>query len=289
MLELPAVSPRDRMHHESAKARIERYEKTRAVAAGGAGTRGVAAAPSAAPDARRVALVIGNSTYATVGTLANPRNDAAAVAGMLRRVGFTEVVELLDVGQAAMAEALKTFGDKAAGAEMAVVFFAGHGIELNGTSYLVPIDAKLLRDTHVIEEAISLDRVQAKVDGATKLGLVILDACRNNPFAANMARAGGATRAIGAATRGLAPVEPEGNVLVAYAAKHGTVAEDGAGKNSPFTEALLGRAEEPNLDVGILFRKVRDDVRTKTQRRQDPFVYGSLGGELLYLKAVAQR
>lgn len=129
-------------------------------------------------------------------------------------------------------------------------------------------------------------RVQAKVDAATKFGLVILDACRNNPFLARMARQGGATRPIG---RGLASIEPEGNVLVAYAAKHGTVAEDGSGQNSPFTEALLAHIEEPGLEISILFRKVRDEVRKKTQRRQDPFIYGSLGSELLFFKSTAGR
>jgi tetratricopeptide (TPR) repeat protein len=272
VLELTAVTARDRSQQETAKARIERHEKSRSAAA---------PAPS-----RRIALVIGNSSYASVGALTNPRNDAKAMSETLRRLGFTDVTEHYDLGLAAMNEALKTFGDKAAGADWAVVFFAGHGMEMNGTNYLIPIDAKLLRDNHVPEEAVSLDRIQAKVDGATKLGLVILDACRNNPFSAKMTRSAGNTRSIG---RGLGVIEPEGNVMVAFAAKHGTVAEDGAGRNSPFTEALLARVEEPNLDVGILFRKVRDDVRAKTQRRQDPFIYGSLGGDMLFFKAAARR
>jgi uncharacterized caspase-like protein len=166
-----------------------------------------------------------------------------------------------------------------------VVFFAGHGIEVNGTNYLLPIDAELKRDTHVADEAVSLDRVQAKVDGASKLGLVILDACRNNPFLARMARTGG-TRSVG---RGLANTEPEGNVLVAYSARHGTFAEDGVGEHSPFTEALLAYLEEPGVEVNLLFRRVRDAVRKNTDRRQEPFIYGSLGSEPLYFKSATVR
>ena len=165
-----------------------------------------------------------------------------------------------------------------------MVFFAGHGLEMNGSSYLIPVDAELKRETHVSDEAISLFQIQAKVDAATKLGLVILDSCRNNPFLARMIRST-ATRSL---SRGLSPVEPEGNVLVAYAAKHGTTAEDGAGEHSPFTEALLASIEEPGLEINFLFRKVRDRVRQTTEKRQEPFLYGTLGSEPLYFKAAAR-
>ena len=233
-------------------------------------------------DLERIALVIGNSNYAHAAQLPNPKNDAAAVAASLRRIGFGEVMEVYDLDRAAMSQAFKRFGDMAENADWAVVFFAGHGLEMNGVSYLIPTDAELLRDTHVSDEAISLTQVQAKVDAASKLGLVILDSCRNNPFLEHMSRSFGGTRAIG---QGLANVEPEGNVLVAYSAKHGTTAQDGEGAHSPFTEALLSHIEEPGLEINFLFRKVRDDVRTKTQRQQEPFLYGSLSAELLYFKA----
>jgi uncharacterized caspase-like protein len=157
---------------------------------------------------------------------------------------------------------------------------------VNGATYLVPVDAELRRDTHVSDETLSLTQVQAKVDAAGKLGLVILDACRNNPFLSRMVRTAGATRSVG---RGLSAVEPEGNVLVAYAAKHGTTAEDGAGEHSPFTEALLAHIEEPGLEVNFLFRKVRDRVRDKTAKRQEPFLYGSLGSEPLFFKSATAR
>jgi uncharacterized caspase-like protein len=120
-------------------------------------------------------------------------------------------------------------------------------MEVNGAAYLIPVDAKLERDTHVSDETVALNRVPEKVEGAQKLRLVILDACRNNPFVARMVRSS-STRSVG---RGLAPIEPEGGVLVAYSAKHGTTAEDGSGLNSPFSEALLEYLEEPKLELGV--------------------------------------
>ena len=167
----------------------------------------------------------------------------------------------------------------------AVVFFAGHGLEMNGETYLIPADAELLRDTHVTDETVSLTQVQAKVDAAAKLGLVILDSCRDNPFIGHMSRSIGGTRGAG---QGLANVEPEGNVLVAYSAKRGTTALDGAAAHSPFTAALLNHIEEPGLEINFLFRKVRDEVIAKTQRKQEPFLYRSLSAEPLYFAFAAQ-
>ena len=275
VLELPAVLEADKQRQEIARARIAR------VAEPPVKRRNVTPRPS---KPQRVALVIGNSQYTHTGLLTNPKNDAAGVAASLRRLGFEQVLELYDLSREQMGKALKDFGDVAEVAQWAVVFFAGHGIEMNGVTYLIPTDAALKRDAHVTDETISLTQVQAKVDAASKLGLVILDSCRNNPFTERMVRSSGAARSIG---RGLANIEPEGNVLVAYSAKHGTTASDGSGSNSPFTEALLNYIEEPGLEINFLFRKVRDQVRAKTQRRQEPFLYGSLSSELLYFKAAA--
>jgi tetratricopeptide (TPR) repeat protein len=248
----------------------------------------LAAAPAQpASPGRRVALVMANSNYGSMGRLANPGNDGRAIAASLRRLGFAEVIERYDLGHAAMGSALKDFGDRTAEADWAVVYFAGHGIELNGTAYLMPIDAKLERDAHVTDETVPLHRVQEKVETARKLRLVILDACRNNPFIPRMVRSAGATRSIG---RGLAQIEPEGGVLVVYSAKHGTFAEDGtAGALSPFAEALLSHLEEPGLEINFLFRRVRDQVMTKTGRRQEPYLYGSLPGESLFFKHAGAR
>src|SRR5262249_10831438 len=151
------------------------------------------------------------------------------------RLGFAEVVERYDTDLSAMTAALKNFGDRAANSDWAVVYYAGHGLEMNGVDYLIPVDAKLEKDTHVSDETVALTRVLEKVESARKLRLVILDACRNNPFVTRMIRGVGITRSIG---RGLAPIEPEGGVLVAYAAKHGTTADDGSGANGPFAAAM---------------------------------------------------
>lgn len=278
VLALPASFGADRGRQQVARERLQRLKS------GSPGAKREGA--SARPSHRRVALVIGNRTYRHAPVLANPANDAREIAAVLRRLGFTSVMEINDASRNRMAKAVKDFGDLSATAEWAIVFFAGHGIELNGMSYLIPVDAALKRDTHVEDETISLSRVMAKVDAASRIGLVILDACRNNPFASRMVRSVGATRSIGT---GLASVEPDGNVLVAYAARHGTVAEDGAGKNSPFTEALLAHIEEPELEINFLFRKVRDMVLARTGRRQEPFIYGSLGSDLMYLRPASAR
>ncbi len=274
VLELPAPSNTDRQRQEIARQRAAFLMRAPQVSP--------SPATNEAPQRGRVALVIGNSSYIHANQLGNPRNDASAVAASLRRLQFGQVIELYDQSREQMSQALKNFGDLAEGADWAVVYFAGHGLEMNGVTYLIPTDAELARDTHVPDETISLTQVQAKADAAAKLGLVILNSCRNNPFIAQMARSVGASRAI--IGQGLANVEPEGNVLVAYSAKHGTTALDGAGAHSPFTEALLDHIEEPGLEINFLFRKIRDDVLSKTGRRQEPFLYGSLSAELLYFR-----
>ena len=237
-----------------------------------------AAALSPAAAVERVALVIGNASYAGVGRLQNPVNDATAVAASLTRIGF-DVTHLSDLGAAGMRRALQDFEDAARGAVIALVYYAGHGIEVDGENYLVPVDAKLLRDTHVEDETVPLSRVLRAIEGASQLKLVMLDACRNNPFAAQMERSS-AARSIG---RGLARVEPAAKTLVAYAAKGGTTAEDGDGEHSPFAVALLNHIETPGLEINFLFRIVHDEVFEATGRAQEPFVYGSLGATPIYL------
>jgi tetratricopeptide (TPR) repeat protein len=266
VLELPTPTKTDVQRQANVRERLARLDDP---------------ALSTRPSLRRVALVIGNSSYQHAGPLENPRHDAKEIGAALRRLGFEHVAEYYDLTLDGMTRAFKEFGDRTQQAEWALVFFAGHGLELGGMNYLIPVDAELKRDVHVLDEAISLERVLSKIDGAGKLGLVILDACRNNPFLARMARTGGGTRSLG---RGLGALEPDGNVMIAYSAKHGTVALDGTGKHSPYTEALLAHIEEPGLEVNLLFRRVRDTVRMKTARKQEPFVYGSLGSEELYFR-----
>ena len=230
---------------------------------------------SAAP---RVALVIGNASYEHAPALANPLNDAADMGAALERLGFA-VTRLENGSDAEMRRGLNEFRRAASASEVAVVFYAGHGIEVDGRNFLVPVDARLATDQDVEYEAIPLELAQRAVERASGLRLVILDACRENPFAVSMQRAG-ATRSIG---RGLARVEPSGETLVAYAAKEGTVASDGDGRNSPYSEALLRFLEEPNLEVMFMLRKVRDAVLASTGGSQEPFWYGSLSSRGVYL------
>jgi uncharacterized caspase-like protein len=225
---------------------------------------------------KRVALVIGNAAYQNVPRLPNPVNDGATIASTLKNAGFDLVDSRHDLGAADTRRALRDFADRARDADIAVVYYAGHGIEVDGGNYLIPVDAKLERDTDVYDEALSLDRVLLAIEPAKKLRLVILDACRDNPFSKNMKRTV-ASRAIG---QGLAKVEPNSpNMLIAYSAKAGSTAADGDGNNSPFTIALSRHLTTPGLDVRRAFGFVRDDVLKTTNNRQEPFVYGSLGGD----------
>ena len=225
---------------------------------------------------KRVALVIGNAAYQNVPRLPNPVNDGNTVAATLKDAGFDLVESRHDLPASETRRALRDFADRARDADIAVVYYAGHGIEVDGGNYLIPVDAKLERDTDVYDEALSLDRVLLAVEPAKKLRLVILDACRDNPFAKTMKRTV-ASRAIG---QGLAKIEPSSpNLLIAYSAKAGSTAADGDGRNSPFTLALSRHLTTPGLDVRRAFGYVRDDVLKTTNNRQEPFVYGSLGGE----------
>src|ERR1700736_5773945 len=225
---------------------------------------------------KRVALVLGNSAYKNAPPLPNPVNDGAMIAATLKNAGFDVVDSRHDLPAIEMRRALRDFADRARDADIAVIYYAGHGIEVDGTNYLIPVDAKLERDTDVYDEAFSLDRVLLAIEPAKQLRLVILDACRDNPFAKVMKRTV-ASRAIG---QGLAKVEPTSpNMLIAYSAKAGSTALDGDGKNSPFTIALANHLTTPGLDLRIAFGQVRDDVLKTTANRQEPFVYGSLGGD----------
>lgn len=225
---------------------------------------------------KRVALVLGNSAYQNVAPLTNPVNDSSKMAATLKQAGFDVVDARRDLPAAETRRALRDFADAARDADIAVVYYAGHGIEVDGSNYLIPVDAKLERDTDIYDEAFSLDRILIAIEPAKKLRLVILDACRDNPFSKKMKRSV-ATRAIG---QGLAKVEPTSpNVLIAYSAKAGSTAADGDGNNSPFTTALAHHLTTPGLDVRRAFGFVRDEVLKTTGNRQEPFVYGSLGGE----------
>jgi uncharacterized caspase-like protein len=232
---------------------------------------------------RRVALVIGNTEYAHTRVLPNARNDARDIAGELTRMGFTVRVHA-DLAHQPMRDALHAFGRFAANSDVALVYFAGHGLEVAGQNWLVPVSAQLAHERDLPYEAINLDLMLQAVAGAGQLRLVILDACRNNPLNDKIELKAGTTRG---SARGLGRVDPSGDVMVAYSAKHGTVAEDGrAGTNSPFAAALMEHMATPGLDVRLLFGRVIDSVRQATNSRQEPFTYGSVGGREVALMPV---
>jgi uncharacterized caspase-like protein len=225
---------------------------------------------------RRVALVIGNSKYEHADMLANTINDANAIAQLFTKAGFDVVDERRDVGVVEFKRAVREFLNAAANADIAVVYYSGHGMEVGGSNYLIPVDAKLASAFDVDDEAVPLDRILLATQPAKKLSLIILDACRENPFL----RAEGhlpATRSVAARLIGVEPTSADS--LVAYAAKAGSLSYDGVGPNSPFTTALVKYITQPGLDIRIALGKVRDEVLESTGNRQEPFVYGSLGGD----------
>jgi uncharacterized caspase-like protein len=235
---------------------------------------------------KRVALVIGNSTYVKAAPLPNPKNDALAIADLLRKVSFAVVDLKTDLSADGMRRALRDFSEQARDADMAIVFYAGHGMEMNGANYLIPVDATLARDIDVQDEAISLDRVLSTIEPVHGLQLVILDACRDNPFVRSMRR----TFVSRSLLSGHGDIDERAlppNTLIAYAQKAGLTAEDGDGADSPYTTALLKHLATPGLDIELALRRVRDEVLKATRNRQEPFKYGSLGGAELMLVPAA--
>lgn len=241
------------------------------------------AGPSSSATQRRVALVVGMGKYATVPTLPNPPRDAKAIADKLARLGF-EVDARIDADYRDFAKALREFGIKAQGADVAVVYYAGHGMQVDRENYLIPVDARLERERDLYYEAMPLERILGEASQAHTLGIVILDACRNNPFIDKLARVQTARdmRAV-TVSAGLARVdETPKDTLVALATRADALAEDGNGDHSPYAQALLANLDVPGLELGLFFRRVRDQVLKATSGRQEPFTFGSLGAEPFY-------
>lgn len=267
-------------------------------AAGGDGTRGLAgiktavngatageALVSPVVSARRMALVVGMASYASISPLRNTAADARAVGAMLERLDFA--VDLaIDVPFAQLKETIAAFSRRSETADIALVYYAGHGVEAAGENYLIPIDIKVDDPAKIPEQAVSLATVLASVEHARKLRIVILDSCRNNPFPASRglaAASGGIAPAATLGGDGLSPPDPAQGMLVIYAAEGGKVALDGDGDNSPFATALLETLPTPNVEIGLVFRQVRDRVMALTANRQQPHFYGSLSGAPFFL------
>ena len=227
---------------------------------------------------KRVALIIGNSLYQSVPQLPNPSKDAGAVAQMFRNAHFDTVDLQLDLGIIEFKRAIRKFEEAADQADIAVIYYAGHGLEISGINFLIPVDARLANDRDAEDEAVPLDRVLSSAGGAKKLRLVVLDACRDNPFSAGMKR-NRKSASRGITTLGGVDLGSTTDTLTAYAAKLGSTAEDGDGDHSPFTTALLKNLTVPGLDVRLAFGRVKKEVMTVTGGKQEPYVYGSLGDD----------
>jgi uncharacterized caspase-like protein len=254
----------------------------RAMAAPVSGGGGVCADCSGRPPGppvqaeRRIALVVGNSKYQGRGlSLPHPSNDAQDITAVLTAIGF-EVLTVIDATKADMDAALQRFARQAATADTALFFYAGHALQFQGRNYLMPTDGKLEDEISLRYEATGLEAVQAALERANGIKIIILDACRDNPLA-NRLR--GAFRGLPGATRGLARIDKTQGMVVAYATLAGEVADDGSGRNSPFTTALLKWLQQPGLEIEMMFRRVASDVNTQTSGRQRPETYISLLSE----------
>lgn len=240
---------------------------------------GTIAVASAAWAGERVALVIGNGGYRHVPELPNARNDGRLVAAALKDLGF-EVLEGIDVDMERTGELVRRFARRIDGAEVALFYYAGHGLQVNGENYLVPVDARLERPEDLDWETLPASRVVSLLDSRERTNIVILDACRNNPFARRLAR--GATRGIRVAS-GLADMRGGLGTLIAFATEPNDVALDGDGANSPFTEALVRHMREPGFEIRQLMTLVRRDVVQATDGEQVPWDHSSLLGDFYFL------
>ena len=250
---------------------------------------------SAAEAATRVALVIGLSNYQNIPTLANTVNDATAIGDKLEGLGF-EVDRAIDQPLADLAKTIADFSFKSETSDIAIIYYAGHGVELNGQNFLIPVDVKISKPSDLSAQAITLKQLLAAAENARKLRIVILDSCRNNPFAdwpvQEVAKAGSdefdsaTTRSL--RKQGLAEPAVDKGTMVVYAAKDGEVALDGEGGHSPFARALIEQIPVRNVEIGMMFRRVRDAVLKETKNKQEPHFYGSLSGVPFFLAGADQ-
>ena len=241
----------------------------------------------ASTNPKMVALVVGNGAYSNVTELINPPADATAMAEALTTLGF-DVIEVVDGDYNAMQRGFRQFGSTARGADVALFFYAGHGLQVNGENFLLPVTAQIEETRDLRYEAFPLSLLIGEIqDADPRISLIMLDACRDNPLTRSLRRQ---SQSLGRSVnigRGLAPAMGASGMLIAYATAPGDVAYDGEGENSPFTTAFLDHIEEPGLEVGLLFRRVRQSVIDATDGAQVPWVEEALLGEF-YLRPEMQ-
>ncbi len=233
-----------------------------------------------ASAAERVALILGNGAYLNAPSLPNAAADARAVAEVLRRLGF-KVLDGIDLDRAATDALVHQFARELDDARVALFFYSGHGMQVAGENYLVPVDAKLEHESDLDFETVPLRRIMDQLERSDRTSIVFLDACRDNPFLRRVASRSTGTRG------GLAPLQGGIGTLIAYATAPDTVAMDGRGDHSPFTSSLLAHIETPGLEVGQLLKKVRADVITETGRAQVPWDHSSLVGDFYFVPPLA--
>jgi hypothetical protein len=228
--------------------------------------------------------VIGNSAYKQVPALDNPANDATDLADKLGKIGF-EVLRGLDLDYAGMRDIIRRFGEKMTGADVALMFYAGHGLQVAGKNYLVPVDAKIASQADVDFATIDLDLVLRAMEADNRTNIVFLDACRDNPLAQKLAANMGTRSA--SVGRGLAQAQAGVGTLIAYSTQPGNVALDGQGRNSPFTSALLKTIDSPGLSLGDVMIAVRNDVLQATNGQQVPWDHSSMTGQFYFVPPAA--
>ena len=252
-----------------------------AILLGGATDTGSDRAPRAAPQ-KRVALVIGNSAYRYTPKLANPRNDAADIGAALRKLGF-QVIEAFDLDKAAFERAIRDFAAALQGAQVGMFFYAGHGLQVSGLNYLVPIDAQLSAISALDVETVRLDFVQRQMEGQAKTNILFFDACRDNPLSRNLARAMG-TRSLEIG-RGFAAIQSGVGTLISFSTQPEKVAFDGKGRNSPFSGALVRQLGASTDDLTAILIAVRNDVMKETDGKQVPWEHSALTGRVYFNRA----
>jgi uncharacterized caspase-like protein len=221
---------------------------------------------------RRTALVIGNAAYRT-DPLRNAVNDATDMGATLRQLGF-EVIELHDAAHQQMEEGVEQFTRQLGRGGVGLFYFSGHGVQANGLNYLIPVDARISRDSDIKYQSVQVDWVLDRMrDAGNELNVIILDACRNNPYA----------RSLRTAQQGLAVMQAASGSLIGYATSPGTTAEDGPGRNGTYTKHLLHFMQMPGLSVEQMFKEVRVAVAQETGKRQIPWVSTSLLGDFYFM------
>ena len=237
--------------------------------------------PEPAFAERRVALIVGNGAYTAAGPLANPANDANDMAAALRKIGF-EVLLGADLDKRGFDGKVRDFARALTKADVALFYYAGHGLQVGGKNFLVPVDAQLQTERDLDFEGVSLDFIlkQMEIDREGKTNIVLLDACRDNPLARNLARTMGTRSA--AVGQGLAQVQTGVGTFIAYATQPGNVALDGKGRNSPFTMALTKALAMPDRSITSVMIEVRKDVLAATDGRQVPWDHSALTGDFYF-------